>query len=74
MLGAGGRATHARRQTSVRIGKKRRRRSGYLEDVVDVFVREAVAAQRRGAVDAEVVLVVLALPRVRGACVEELLR
>lgn len=35
---------------------------------------EAVAAERGGAVDAEVVLVVLALPRVRAARVEELLR
>jgi hypothetical protein len=50
------------------------RRGWYLEDVMCVFVREAMAAQRRGAVDAEVVLVVLALPRVHGARVEELLR
>jgi len=33
-----------------------------------------MAAQRSGAVDAEVVLVILALSRVRGARVEELLR
>lgn len=38
------------------------------------LVGETVAAERGGAVDAEVVLVVLALPRVRGARVEELLR
>jgi hypothetical protein len=37
-------------------------------------VGEALAAQRGGAVDAVVVLVVLALARVRGARVEELLR
>lgn len=37
------------------------------------FVGEAVAAERGGAVDAEVVLLVLALARVRVARVEELL-
>ena len=46
----------------------------YLEDVVGGLVGEAVAAERGGAVDAEEVLVVLALARVRGARVEELLR
>lgn len=55
----------------LRRGKKHR--EWYLEDVVVcMFVREAMAAQRCGAVHAEVVLVVLAFPTVCGTGVEEL--
>lgn len=46
----------------------------YLEDVVGGVVGEAVAAERGGAVGAEVVLLVLALRRVHAARLEELLR
>jgi hypothetical protein len=65
---------HADCRTAARKETVPAARVWYLEDVMCVFVREAMAAQRRGAVDAEVVLVVLALPRVHAARVEELLR